>query len=85
LVLGRPPFARCWVLGGETGEQLVTLVAAVDPLFLDPRPEIEDAHAYLPSLSHAVAGLSPSNGAAALRFFQLEEPGPFATPQSGCR
>jgi hypothetical protein len=85
LILGKPPLARCWVLGGITGEQLVTLVAAVDPLFPDPRPEVEDAHAYLPSLSRAVDVLSPGSGAATLRFFQLQAASPFASLQNGCR
>jgi hypothetical protein len=85
LVLGRPPFARCWVLGGTTGEQLVTLVAATDPLFSDPRPEVEDAHIYLPLLSQAVASLSPKNRAAARQFFQLEVPAPYASLEKGCR
>ena len=85
LILGKPPFARCWVLGGITGEQLVTLIAAVDPLFPDPRPEIEDARTYLPSLSRAVDTLSPGNGTAALRFFQLQAAAPFASLQNGCR
>jgi serine/threonine protein kinase len=85
LVLGKPPFRRCWVLGGAIGEQLVTLVASVDPLFADPRPELEDARAYLPNLSRAVDALSPGSGAATLRFFQLQEASPFASLQNGCR
>jgi serine/threonine protein kinase len=85
LVLGRPPFARCWVLGGITGEQLVTLVAAPEPLFLDPRPEVEDAHAYLPALSQVVAALPSGNGAATLHFFQLQAANPYALPATGCQ
>ncbi len=85
LIVGKPPFARCWVLGGSIGEQLVTMVAAGDPLFADPRPEVEDARAYLPNLARAIDSLSPGNGAAALRFFQLQEASPFASPQNGCR
>jgi hypothetical protein len=84
-VLGKQPFARCWVLGGSTGEQLVTLVAAGDPLFAEPRPEIEDASAYLPSLSQAVSALAPGGGTAALRFFQLQPASPFAPPSNACR
>jgi hypothetical protein len=85
LVLGRPPFARCWVLGGITGEQLVTLVAAPEPLFLDPRAEVEDAHAYLPALSQAVAALPSGSGAATLLFFQLQAASPSALPATGCQ
>jgi hypothetical protein len=85
LILGKPPFARCWVLGGITGEQLVTLVVTVDPLFPDPRPEIEDARTYLPNLSRAVDTLSSGSGTAALRFFQLQAAAPFASLQNGCR
>jgi hypothetical protein len=85
LVLGRPPFARCWVLGGITGEQLVTLVAAPEPLFLVPRAEVEDAHAYLPALSQAVAALPSGSGAATLHFFQLQAASPYALPATGCQ
>jgi serine/threonine protein kinase len=85
LVLGRPPLARCWVLGGSTGEELVTLVAALDPLFPQPRPEVEDARSYLPSLAQAVDTLSAGSGTAALRFFQLRPASPFAALQNGCR
>ena len=85
LILGKPPFMRCWVLGGITGEQLVTLVAAVGPLFPQMRPEVEDARAYLPNLAEAVGTLSPGRGAAALRFFQLEAAPPLASLQNGCR
>ena len=85
LILGKPPFARCWVLGGTTGEQLVTLVAAVRPLFPQMRPEVEDARAYLPNLAEAVGTLSPSHGAAALRFFPLEAATASGSPQTGCQ
>ncbi|MGH7063671.1 MAG: serine/threonine-protein kinase [Stellaceae bacterium] len=85
LILGRPPFARCWVLGGSTGEQLVTMIASGTPLLRDPRPEVEDARSYLASLSQAVGGLAPSNAAAALRFFLLQAAVPGASPQAGCR
>jgi hypothetical protein len=36
-------------LGGNTGEQLITVVAATQPLFRDQRPEQENARDYLPS------------------------------------
>jgi Domain of unknown function (DUF4384) len=85
LILGEPPFGRCWVLGGISGEQLVTLVAAVGPLFPQARPEAEDARAYLPSLSQAVDALSPDRGAAALRLFQLAAAPPFASRRNTCR
>ncbi len=85
LILGRPPFGRCWVLGGSTGEQLVTMIASGTPLLRDPRPEVEDARSYLASLSQAVGGLAPSNAAAALRFFLLQAAVPGASPQVGCR
>jgi serine/threonine protein kinase len=85
LVLGRPPFARCWVLGGIAGEHLVSLVAVPEPLFLDPRAEVEDAHAYLPALSQAVAALPSGSGAAILRFFQLQAGRSYALPATGCQ
>jgi hypothetical protein len=85
LILGKPPFARCWVLGGTTGEQLVTLIAAVRPLFPQARPEVEDARVYLPNLAQAVDTLSADHGTAALRFFQLEPATSSAPQRSGCR
>ena len=85
LVLGRPPFARCWVLGGIAGEHLVSLVAVPEPLFLDPRAEVEDAHAYLPALSQAAAALPSGSGAATLHFFQLQAGSSYAPPATGCQ
>jgi hypothetical protein len=87
LTLGKRPFNRCWTLGGNTGEQqLVTLTAATKPLFRDQRPEQENARDYLPSLSDAIKGLPEgSSSAAALLFFQLLDPLPFAAQQNACR
>ena len=87
LVLGKQPFNRCWSLGGSPGEQqLVTLTAATKPLFPDQRPEQENARDYLPSLSEAIKNLPEgSSSAAALLFFQLLDPLPFASQQNACR
>jgi hypothetical protein len=87
LALGKRPFNRCWSLGGSTGEQqLVTLTAATKPLFRDQRPEQENARDYLPSLSDAIKNLPEGSGsAAALLFFQLLDPLPFASQQNACR
>ena len=85
IILGRSPFARCWILGGSTGEQLVTLVAATEPLFLDQRAEVENARVYLPTLAQAVDKLPEGAGAAALLFFQLRDALPFASRETGCR
>ena len=85
IILGRSPLARCWILGGSTGEQLVTLVAATKPLFLDQRAEVENARDYLPTLAQAVDKLPEGAGAAALLFFQLRDALPFASRETGCR
>jgi hypothetical protein len=87
LALGKPPFKRCWTLGGSTGEQqLVTLTAATKPLFRDQRPEQENARDYLPSLSEAIKSLPEgSSNAAASLFFQLLDPLPLAARQNPCQ
>jgi hypothetical protein len=87
MVLGKQPFNRCWSLGGSPGEQqLVTLTAATKPLFPDQRPEQENAQDYLPKLSEAIKNLPEgSSSAAALLFFQLLDPLPFASQQNACR
>jgi serine/threonine protein kinase len=83
-VLGRPPMARCWVLDGSTGQQLVTLVAATKPLFPTRLPETEDAGGYIASLTDAIAKL-PSNAiAAALLFFDLNDAGVSPSEAAGC-
>ena len=85
--LGKPPFNRCWTLGGNTGEQqLVTLIAATKPLFRDQPDEQENARDYLPRLSEAIKNLPEgSSKAAALLFFQLLDPLPFAAQQNACQ
>jgi hypothetical protein len=86
LTLGKPPFKRCWTLGGSTGEQLITVVAATQPLFRDQRPEQENARDYLPSLSDVIKKLpESSSSAAASLFFQLLDPLPFASRQNVCQ
>jgi serine/threonine protein kinase len=85
VILGRSPFARCWILGGSTGEQLITLIASSEPLFLDQRAEVENARVYLPTLAQAVDKLPEGAGAAALLFFQLRDALPFASRETGCR
>jgi predicted Ser/Thr protein kinase len=87
LTLGKWPFNRCWSLGGSPGEQqLVTLTAATKPLFPDQRGDQENARDYLPRLSEAIKNLPEgSSSAAALLFFQLLDPLPFASQQNACR
>jgi hypothetical protein len=87
LDLGKPPFNRCWTLGGSPGEQqLVTLIAATKPLFRDQPDEQENARDYLPRLSEAIKNLPQgSSKAAALLFFQLLDPLPFGAQQNGCQ
>jgi hypothetical protein len=62
------------------------VTAATKPLFRDQRPEQEKAGDYLPSLSDAIKKLPEgSKNAAALLFFQLLDPSPFASGQNQCR
>jgi hypothetical protein len=72
-MLGRPPqmgMKDCWVLSGDTGQQLVTYIAASEPLFPGLRPEREDARDYLTALADAVnAG---GKQTAKLLFFDLQ-------------
>jgi serine/threonine protein kinase len=86
LVLGKPPFNRCWTLGGSPGEQqLVTLIATTKPLFRD-QPDQENARDYLPRLSEAIKNLPEgSRKAAAFLFFQLLDPLPFGAQQNACQ
>jgi hypothetical protein len=85
--LGKPPFNRCWILGGSAGEQqLVTMTAATKPLFRDQRPEQENARDYLPSLADAIRNLPEgSTSAATLLFFQLLDPLPSSIQQNACQ
>ncbi len=85
LVLGKPPLARCWILGGRTGEQLITLVATAEPLFPNRRPEVENARDYLEALSQAIAMLPAGHSTAATDFFPLEAASPVAPRTTGCR
>jgi hypothetical protein len=61
-----------WLLQGSPGEQLVSLIAAKQPLFADARKEAEKTADYLTDLAAAIAR-APSDGvAAALFFFELD-------------
>jgi hypothetical protein len=62
-----------WVLGGSTGEQLVSLIATKRPFFSTPRHETEKASDYLASLSAAMGKMPPHEMAAAILFFDLRE------------
>jgi hypothetical protein len=74
------------VLAGKAGEQqLVTLTAAKQRLFWDERPIQENAREYLPILAGAMKNVPESSGStAALLFFQLLDPLPFASRQNSC-
>jgi hypothetical protein len=72
-IVGRPPQAgmqHCWVLSGDTGQQLVTYIASGEPLFSAPRSVEENARDYLTALSQAVTG--GTKQAARLLFFDLQ-------------
>jgi Protein kinase domain len=72
--LGRPAQAPdCWRLGGATGEQLITLIAAKKPLFPDGRPDTENARDYLASLSDVIKATPQGDSAASLLFFNLRQ------------
>jgi hypothetical protein len=67
---------NCWSLGGNTGEQLVTLIAASKRLFSPDRPEVENAKDYLASLKDALGNPGDGQRAAALLFFDLRDDSP---------
>jgi serine/threonine protein kinase len=83
-VLGRPPMARCWVFDGNTGQQLVTLVAATKPLFSKRLPDVEDARGYIASLAEAIGKLPSNSAAAAVLFFDLHEAAASPNQATGC-
>jgi serine/threonine protein kinase len=61
----------CWILSGNPGEQLLSMVAAARPLFSGDRPEVEKTGYYLASLSDAIRK-SPKTGiAGSVLFFDL--------------
>ena len=67
---------NCWMLGGNTGQQLVSLIATSKRLFPGERPEVENAKDYLASLKGAVARTGEGQRAAALLFFDLRDDSP---------
>ena len=67
---------NCWTLGGNTGQQLVSLIATSKRLFPGERPEVENAKDYLASLREAVARAGEGQRAAALLFFNLRDDAP---------
>jgi hypothetical protein len=72
--LGKPPqIANCWRLGGATGEQLISLVAARKPLFPEGRPDTESARDYIANLSTAINAVPQGGSAAATLFFNLRD------------
>jgi hypothetical protein len=72
--LGRAPqMPDCWRLAGSTGEQLISLTAATNSLFQDPRPDTESARGYLASLSAAIKAVPQGDAAAAVLFFNLRD------------
>jgi hypothetical protein len=75
---------RCWVFDGNTGQQLITLVAATKPLFSGRLPEVEDARGYIASLSDAIGKLPSNTAAAAVLFFDLHEATASSSQAAGC-
>src|SRR5262249_51971721 len=63
----------CWRLGGTTGDQFISLVAAKKPLFPSQRPDTENARDYIASLSNAINASAGGNSAASVLFFNLRE------------
>jgi hypothetical protein len=63
----------CWRLGGTTGDQFISLVAAKKPLFPDRRPDTENARDYIASLSNAINATPQGGSAASVLFFNLHD------------
>lgn len=57
LTIGDPslPNKRNWKVQPPLGQEMVTIVSSVHPLFNQPRPETESATAYVPALKQAIA------------------------------
>jgi hypothetical protein len=84
-VLGRWPLKRCWTLGGEAGQQLVTLVSSSRRLFAAQSPEIEKVGDYLPALAQALGADRQNRRSAAMLFFDLVPRDPTRPPsETGC-
>jgi serine/threonine protein kinase len=83
--LGRWPMKRCWILGGEAGQQLVTLVSSNRRLFAAQRQEIEKVADYLPALAQALAANRQDRRSAAMLFFDLGPRDPARlSSETGC-
>jgi serine/threonine protein kinase len=61
----------CWILSGNTGEQLLSMVAAARPLFSGDRQEVEKTRDYLADLSDAIGKATKAGLAASVLFFDL--------------
>jgi hypothetical protein len=56
---------RAWPIYPPFGREMVTVLAAAQPLFSTPRPEIEESSAYLQALGEALKGQAADQVAAA--------------------
>jgi hypothetical protein len=84
-VLGRWPMKRCWTLGGEAGQQLVTLVSSSHRLFSAERSEIEKVGDYLPALAQALGANRQDRRSASMLFFDLGPRGATrSSSETGC-
>ena len=83
-VLGKPPMRRCWLLAGESGQELIAGLVSALPLFPMPRAEIEQASAYLPKLSEALVASGSRPQAAGILFFDLQPAKSFTPPEESC-
>jgi hypothetical protein len=83
--LGRWPMKRCWTLGGEAGQQLVTLVSSSRRLFAAQRQERENVADYLPALAQALGANRQDRRSASMLFFDLAPRDPTRpSSETGC-
>ena len=73
-----------WTICGNTGRQLITMVAAAKPLFRSPRPDVEAGHDYIASLGTALKAIPQAKRAASLLFFDLGDAPPWINRELAC-
>jgi hypothetical protein len=80
----KPPLSSCWAFNGNTGQELIALIATAKPLFPARRAEIEEIGDYLAQVGPALAALPQRDQAAALLMFNLREAAPWLVQGGAC-
>lgn len=83
-ILFKPPLRSCWAFSGNIGRELITVIAAAKPLITERPADIESATDYLDALAQRINRTIPDKQAAALLFFELKGPLPWASQETAC-